>query len=198
MLGLSSEGRPFGGRAPPAAMFYYLRDRGGEHPVRHLADYAGILQADAYGGYNKLYEADRRPGPITEAGCWVHARRPFFVLADIAANARRKAQGKTAAVISPLALEAVRRIDALFEIERSINGDSPERRRAARQVQVHRWSPICETWLREETVRQGHRAATIWPRRWTTCSSAGRPSRAFWTTDGFASATMRPNEHCAA
>ena len=141
--------RPFGGRAPPAAMFFYSRDRSGKHPVRHLADYAGILQADAYGGYNKLYEADRRPGPITEAGCWVHARRPFFVLADIAANARRKAQGKTAAVISPLALEAVRRIDALFEIERSINGDSPERRRAARQELSAPLVTDLETWLRE-------------------------------------------------
>src|ERR1700722_392536 len=141
--------RPFGGRAPPAAKFFYSRDRSGEHPVRHLADYAGILQADAYGGYNKLYEADRRPGPITEAGCWVHARRPFFVLADIAANARRKAQGKTAAVISPLALEAVRRIDALFEIERSINGDSPERRRAARQELSAPLVTDLETWLRE-------------------------------------------------
>jgi hypothetical protein len=125
--------RPFGGPAPPAAMFYYLRDRGGEHPLRHLAGYAGVLQADAYSGYTRLYEADRRPGPIIEAGCWVHARRPFFVLADAEANARRKAQGKTAAVLSPLAVEAVRRIDALFAIERSINGDSAERRRAVRQ-----------------------------------------------------------------
>src|SRR5690348_12641060 len=87
--------RPFSGPAPPAAMFYYSRDRSGAHPVRHLADYAGILQADAYSGYNKLYEADRRPGPIIEAGCWVHARRPFFLLADIATNVRRKAEGKT-------------------------------------------------------------------------------------------------------
>jgi hypothetical protein len=97
----------------------------------HLADYAGIFQADAFGGYNKLYEADRKPGPIVEAACWVHARRPFFVMADIVANARRKVQGKTSGVISPLALEAVRRIDALFEIERSINGQSAERRRTA-------------------------------------------------------------------
>jgi transposase len=83
-----------GGDVPPAAMFYYSRDRGGEHPACHLAGYAGILQADAYAGYNKLYEANRKPGPIVEAACWVHARRPFFVLADVAANARRKAQGK--------------------------------------------------------------------------------------------------------
>jgi transposase len=142
--------RPFSGRAPPGAMFYYSRDRGGEHPVRHLVAYSGILQADAYGGYNKLYEANRRPGPIIEAGCWVHARRPFFVLADIAANARRKAQGKTAGVISPLALEAVRRIDALFEIERSINGDSAERRRTMRQELSAPLIADLECWLHEQ------------------------------------------------
>ena len=142
--------RPFGGQDPPAAMFYYSRDRGGEHPARHLASYAGILQADAYGGYNKLYEAGRKPGPIIEAGCWVHARRPFFVLADVAANARRKAQGKTASVISPLALEAVGRIDALFDIERAINGRSAERRRQGRQEASAPLIADLERWLREE------------------------------------------------
>src|SRR5947209_9350186 len=60
-------------------------------PRRHLANYAGIFQADAYSGYNKLYEPDRKAGPILEAACWVHARRPFFVMADVAENARRKA-----------------------------------------------------------------------------------------------------------
>jgi transposase InsO family protein len=63
-------------------VFYYSGDRGGVHPQAHLADYAGILQADAFGGYGKLYEAGRRPGPITQAACWGHARRRFFVLAD--------------------------------------------------------------------------------------------------------------------
>jgi len=142
--------RPFGGPGPPAAMFYYSRDRGGEHPIRHLAGYAGILQADAYGGYNKLYEVDRKPGPITEAPCWVHARRPFFVLADVEANARRKTQGRPASVMSPLAIEAVRRIDRLFDIERSINGQSVERRRRARQELSAPLIADLECWLREE------------------------------------------------
>ena len=145
--------RPFGGPDPPAAMFYYSRDRRGEHPQEHLAGYAGILQADAFSGYNRLYQSDRKPGPIVEAGCWSHARRPFFTLADIAENARRRAQGKTTAVISPLALEAVRRIDALFEIERAINGESAERRRAVRQE----WSaPLVVDlgcWLRAQRAR---------------------------------------------
>jgi transposase len=142
--------RPFGSQDPPAAMFYYSRDRGGEHPARHLAGYAGILQADAYGGYNKLYEAERKPGPIVEAACWVHARRPFFILADLAANARRRARGKTASVISPVALEAVRRIDALFYIEHSINGQSTERRRQVRQEVSAPLVADLERWLRDE------------------------------------------------
>ena len=74
--------RPFGGPAPPAAVFYYSRDRTSEHPQRHLQTYAGIFQADAYGGYNQLYEEGRQPGLVLEAACWVHARRRFFVLAD--------------------------------------------------------------------------------------------------------------------
>jgi len=142
--------RPFAGTGPPAAMFYYSRDRAGEHPQRHLADYAGIFQADAFGGYTKLYEADRKPGPLVEAACWVHARRPFFAMADLAANARRKAQGKIPAVISPAALEAVRRIDALFEIERSINAQSAERRRQVRQELSVPLVADLERWLREQ------------------------------------------------
>ena len=144
---------PFGGQDPPAAMFYYSRDRAGEHAQAHLADYAGIFQADAFGGYNRLYETDRKPGQIVEAACWVHARRPFFQMADLAANARRRAQGKTLAVISPLALQAVRRIDALFEIERSINGQSAERRRAVRQELSAPLVADLERWLREQRAK---------------------------------------------
>jgi len=125
--------KPFGGVGPPAAIFYYSRDRRGDHPQAHLAGYAGILQADAYDGYNKLYLADRKPGPIREAACWVHARRPFYVMADIEENARRKASGKKEIPLSPIAVEVVRRIDAMFEIERKINGKSAEERLAVRQ-----------------------------------------------------------------
>ncbi len=145
--------RPFGGSAPAAAMFYYSRDRGGEHPQGHLAKYCGLFQADAYGGYNKLYEPDRKPGPILEAACCAHARRPFFIMADLAENARRKAHGKTTAAISPLALEAVQRIDALFEIERSINGETAERRRAVRQELSAPLVADLERWMRESRAK---------------------------------------------
>src|SRR5215831_2387631 len=95
--------RPFDGKAPPAAVFFYSPDRAGIHPEQHLAGYAGILQDDCYSGFNALYAPDRKPGPITEAGCWAHARRKLFELADIASNARK---GKLT-TISPIAFEAV-------------------------------------------------------------------------------------------
>jgi transposase len=145
--------KPFGGPAPPGAVFYYSRDRAGKHPQAHLVNYTGIFQADAYEGYGKLYEGGRAPGPILEAACWVHARRPFFVMADLAENARRKAQGKKPAVISPLALEAVRRIDELFEIERAINGQSPERRKAVRQEFSAPLVANLEAWMREQRAK---------------------------------------------
>jgi transposase len=126
--------KPFGGTGPPAAIFYYSRDRRGEHPQGHLAGYSGILQADAYDGYNKLYLPGRGRGPILEAACWVHARRPFFAMADLEENARRKAASKKEIPLSPIAIEIVRRIDALFEIERSINGKSAGERLAVRRA----------------------------------------------------------------
>ncbi|WP_413989783.1 IS66 family transposase [Labrys okinawensis] len=150
--------RPFGGTGPPAALFYYSRDRKGEHPQAHLAGYTGILQADAFEGYNKLYLAGRNPGPIREAACWVHARRPFFAMADIEENARRKAAGKKEIVLSPIAIEVVRRIDTLFEIERSINGQSPEERLAVRQTLSRPLVEDLHVYMREQAARlaRGH------------------------------------------
>jgi transposase len=115
------DNRPFGGAGPPAAMFYYSHDRRGKHPQAHLVGYSGILQADAYDGFNALYRAERKPPPIQEAACWSHARRKFYVLADVEENARRKAAGPEIP-LSPIAIEVVRRMDALFAIEREING----------------------------------------------------------------------------
>jgi transposase len=67
--------RPFAGPIPPAAAFFYSPDRKGEHPERHLAGFAGILQADAYAGFGRLYEPEREPGPILEAACWAQTIR---------------------------------------------------------------------------------------------------------------------------
>jgi transposase len=152
--------RPFGGPAPPAALYYASRDRRHEHPVRHLQTFSGILQADAYSGYNALYDPSRTPGAITPALCWAHARRQFFELADIAANARR---GKNVAAISPVALEAVRRIDALFDIERGINGRSADERMRIRKQQSAGLLPELESWLRDERGRLSRSASVAQP-----------------------------------
>jgi transposase len=131
--------RPFVGPDPPAAVFFYSRDRGGEHPEQHLASYAGLMQADAYAGFNRLYEANRKPGPIVEAACWAHARRKFFDLARI-----NKA---------PIAIEAVERIDALFAIEREINGITHQQRLHVRHERSRSLVIELEGWLREQRAR---------------------------------------------
>ena len=145
--------RPFGGAGPPCAVFYYSRDRAGIHPQTHLTGYSGIFQADAFSGYNKLYEPARSPGPIIEAACWSHGRRKFFELADLARNAKRKAQGKTPAFVAPMALAAVQRIDALFEVERAINGKSPAERLAARQEHSAPLVADLGTWMRAKRAK---------------------------------------------
>ena len=124
--------KPFGGPAPPAAVYYYSRDRTAAHPDLHLAHYSGIFQADAYSGFNNLYKEDRQAGRILEAGCWAHGRRKLFVLADVT----RKSDSTTISAISPIALEAVKKIDAIFDLERAINGMSADARLAARREHV--------------------------------------------------------------
>ena len=128
--------RPFGGPSQPAVMFCYSPDRGGEHPMRHLAGYSGILQADAYAGFNDLYAIGRKPGPIVEAACWAHGRRKLFEIAELAK--------------APLAIEAVRRIDAIFAVEREINGLPPAQRCTIRQVRVAPLVALLEQWMRDE------------------------------------------------
>ena len=116
---------PFGGPAPPAAIFHYSRDRTGEHPCRHLKAYAGILQADAYAGLNDSTIRHAIPVRSLEAGCWAHGRRKLFVLADVAK--------------APLAIEAVRRIDAIFDVEREINGLPADNGRRFGRSGSHLW-----------------------------------------------------------
>jgi transposase len=131
---------PFGGRAPPGAIFHYSPDRGGKHPCSHLKNYVGILQADAYAGFNDLYLQARKPGPITEAACWAHGRRKLFVLADVAK--------------APLAIEAVRRIDAIFGVEREINGLAAEQR-------IHPVSDAAEVLRRQRRPRRVSLASSM-------------------------------------
>src|SRR5215207_607789 len=145
--------RPFAGADPPAALFHYSRDRRGEHPRGHLATWSGILQADAYGGYGALYAPGREPGTVQEAGCFSHARRKFFELADVEGAARKKSRGEHAGLIYPIALEAVQRIDVLFAIERAINGRSVDERLAARREHSVPLMTELHTWLTEQLAK---------------------------------------------
>jgi transposase len=113
---------------PPAVWFAYTPDRKGIHPQQHLEAFSGTLQADAYGGYQAIYETGR----IDEAACWAHARRQFYELHAARPNA--------------LNTEALERIGALYKVEESIRGKPPDERRAYRQAhaqplldQLHAW-----------------------------------------------------------
>jgi transposase len=137
--GYVRDDRPFAGPDPPAVAFFYSTDRGGAHPERHLAEFAGILQADAYAGFDRLYAPNRTPGPLLEAACWSHARRKLFELAAVSK--------------APIATEAVRRIDELFAIERAINGRPAEERLVAREERAKPLVIELETWLRAQQAR---------------------------------------------
>jgi transposase len=137
--------KPFGGCAAPAAMLYYSPDRRGEHPDKHLANYSGIMQADAYAGFNGLYVAGRKPGLIIEAACWAHARRKLYELADL--------------LKAPIAIEAVRRIDDLFAIEGEINGRSPDQRLAVRRERSKPLVDDLAKWMRQERRKLSSKTA---------------------------------------
>jgi transposase len=108
--------RPAGDEMPPAVWFAYSQDRKGEHPQTHLSKFRGTLQADAYAGFEQFYETGR----IQEAACWAHVRRKFYDL--------------YVAHKSPVAVEALERIGALYAVESDINGRSPEERREIRNA----------------------------------------------------------------
>jgi transposase len=116
--------RPAGDTAAPAVWFAYSPDRRGEHPFRHLQSFHGILQADGYAGFNRIYDTGR----IQEASCWSHVRRRFFDLHQ--------------AHQSPIAAEALRRIGELYGIESEIRGRPPEERC---EVRIARSRQLLET-----------------------------------------------------
>lgn len=139
--------RPFGGPAPPVALCYYSRNRKGEHPRADLAGYSGILQVDKFAGFNDLFREGRGEKPMTRANCWAHSRREFFKLVDIRQQMKRR--NAVAPLISPLASEALERIDRLFAIERDINGKRAAERLAVRQEQSAPIVVDLESWMRE-------------------------------------------------
>ncbi len=134
--------RPAGSSDPPAVWFAYSPNRRGEHPQTHLKSFQGVLQADAYGGFDALYT----DGTIQEAACWAHVRRKFFDL--------HKAHA------SPVAAEALKRIGALYAIEKDILGKPPLERQIAR---ISHASPLLtrlHDWL-QETLRSLSRKSAL-------------------------------------
>jgi transposase len=123
------DGRASADMTPPAVWFAYTPDRKGIHPQQHLESFNGTLQADAYGGYQAIYESGR----VAEAACWAHARRQFYELHAARPNASNT--------------EALERIGALYKLEESIRGKPPDERRAYRQVHARPLLDQLHTWL---------------------------------------------------
>lgn len=132
--------RPWGGGDPPGVVFTYAPGRGGAHAERMLKGFEGVLQVDGYGGYNRLGDDRREHGaPLKLAYCWAHARREII-----------KATPKAG---SPIAEEALKRIAALYGIEKDIRGQGPERRRAVRQEQSVPLLDELKAWLCAQAAR---------------------------------------------
>src|SRR5712672_1121411 len=125
--------RPWGDKTPPAVWFAYTPDRKGEHPKAHLSEFTGTLQADAYAGYDAIYE----DGRVKEAACMAHVRRSFYDLYE--------------AHKSAVAKETLERIAALYAIEEEIRGRSAEERREVRNARSRPLLESLKQWF-EETL----------------------------------------------
>jgi len=130
--------RPAGSSDAPAVFFRYSPDRKGERPRAHLAHFTGVLQADAYAGFDRLYGEK-----IKEVACWAHVRRKFY---DIHVS-----------LASPIALEALERIGRLYKIEEEIRGRPPDERKAVRQARAGPELTSLHEWL--------HKTATALPKK---------------------------------
>ena len=136
---IARDDRPWGGTDPPAVAYTYAPGRGGEHAVRHLAGFSGILQVDGYVAYDALTKSERAGGPLMLAFCWSHFRRRFYDLA----------KGGNA----PIATEALQRIGELYRIEADIRGRSAAERRAQRQGRTKPLIESLKTWLEKQLAR---------------------------------------------
>ncbi len=128
--------RPSGSKAAPAAWFQYSVDRKGDHPAKHLKHFSGVLQADAFAGYNALYDEDREGGRIIEAGCWSHARRKVW---DIHVRQHKLA--------GTLAHQALQRMGKLYEIEAQIHSKPPTERRRVRRESTAPLLKDLQAWM---------------------------------------------------
>jgi len=133
--------RPWSGTAAPAVWFQYSTSRSGQEPAKHLQGYKGIIQADAYAGYNLAVEQG-----VTRAGCWAHVRRKFHDIAE--------------ATQGPVAIEAIERIKQLYLIEKQVHGLPPNERARIRQEQAKPLLDDFHAWL-DTTLRQCSKGSAL-------------------------------------
>jgi len=134
--------RPAASKEAPAVWFAYSPDRRGEHPQQHLREFRGTLQADAFAGFNQIYESGR----VLEAACWAHVRRKFYDLKE--------------AHNSPIAGEAVERIGELYGIEKEVRGRPPEERREARNTRSRPLLESMREWLEASLAKLSKKSDT--------------------------------------
>jgi transposase len=134
----------------PAVWFAYSSDRRGENPRQHLKHYKGALQADAFAGFQQLYEG----GTINEVACWAHARRKFHEI--------------HIAHASPTTTEAIERIAALYAIEAQIRGSTPEVRRSVRQARAKPLLDSMLPWMEDTLAKLSRKSDTAAAIRYAT------------------------------
>ena len=138
--------RAYAGSGPPAAFYCYPPDRKGERPREHLAGLSSMMHADAFAGYDALYRPEPgKPAPIQHAACWAHARRKLFEVHE--------------ATKSPIAEEALRRIQALYQVEAGITGRSCADRQAERQARSKPLLDDLKTWMQAQRRRASSKTA---------------------------------------
>jgi len=131
------DGRPHGADVPPAVCYFYSPDRKGIRPLEHLKNFTGTLHADAYAGFDKLYEKDENGrAKINESACWAHTRRKFYEVTVAIPNAN-------------IAAEALVKIGELYKMEEKIRGRQPDERFAQRQTYSQEMVDEFFIWLRK-------------------------------------------------
>jgi transposase len=142
---MARDDRPWAGDQPPAVVYSYAPGRGHIHAHTLLGGYLGILQCDGYQAYKKLGGSRSAEPPVTLAFCWAHVRRGFYDLA------------KTKA---PIAMEALKRIAALYQIEADVRGQSAADRLAVRQAESKPLITDLRVWFEAQLAKLPARGPT--------------------------------------
>jgi len=142
---MARDDRPWAGDQPPAVVYSYAPGRGHIHATALLGGYRGILQCDGYSAYKKFGGSKSADPAVTLAFCWSHVRRGFYDLAKAKA---------------PIAIEALKRIAALYAIEADIRGQTATERRIARQADSKPLIAELRVWFEAQLAKLPARGPT--------------------------------------